>query len=243
MEREIKILHLYSKTLDLYGDSSNISAIQHRIQELGYVCKVFNQELGESLYLKPYDLIYMGHGKAKNLEAVSQHFLTYKKHILTEIEEGKIFFITGNSRQLFGKTFQNIMREDLEGLGLFSYTSVETNEVIVSDNICTSSWDEGVSEIISYGFINRTSHLVGENEYPWFKITSGLSDTVETGGYEGTLYKNFFATWQMGPILVRNPLLLKAIIKRILNDFYRDFDTSLEEKALALTLAEFDNQK
>ena len=240
MEREVKILHIYSKTLDLYGDSSNILAIQQRIQELGYTCKIFQQELGETLYLKPYDLVYIGHGKARNLEAVAQHFVSYKKHILAEIEDGKLFFVTGNARQLFGKSFQNIMREDVEGLGLFSYTAVETNEVIVSDNVCTSVLDdETKQEIVSYGFINRTSHLVGENEYPLFRIQRGLSDTIETGGSEGTLYKNFFATWQMGPILVRNPLLLKYIIKRILNDHYRNFNTSLEEKALERTLLEF----
>lgn len=236
MEREIKILHIYSKALDLYGDGSNITAIKQRLEQMGHACIIDYVELGDEINLVPYDMVYIGHGKARNLEAVADHFRSYKDSIISAIENNKIFLVTGNARELFGKSFETVKGEQKDGIGLFDYTAKETNEVIVSDEVATLTFNE---DIKTYGFINRTAHLVGENKYPLFKLEKGLSDTQESGGYEGNVYKNYFGTWQMGPLLVRNPKFLKEILKRLLKDDFKDFDTTLEQKALDITLSEF----
>ncbi|MEG1994043.1 MAG: hypothetical protein RR048_03970, partial [Oscillospiraceae bacterium] len=147
-------------------------------------------------------------------------------------------FVTGNARELFGKAFETVSGGEKQGIGLFDYTATETNEVIVSDEVGILAFDENIK---TYGFINRTAHLVGENKFPLFKLEKGLSDTEEKGGFEGNHYKNYFGTWQMGPLLLRNPLVLKEILKLLLGEEYKDFDTTLEQKALDVTLAEFKN--
>ena len=70
-----------------------------------------------------------------------------------------------------------------------------------------------------------------------FRCSAGDSDAA--GGTEGTLYKNFFGTWQMGPLLARNPELLRELLRRMTGDEYREVDLALQERALAITLAEF----
>lgn len=90
-----------------------------------------------------------------------------------------------------------------------------------------------------YGFVNRTSHLTGENPYPLFKVLRGPGDGETPNGTEGTLYRNFFGTWQMGPVLVRNPALLREVLHRITGEDCSGLDLSLQERALEITLAEF----
>ena len=43
----------------------------------------------------------------------------------------------------------------------------------------------------------------------------------------------------MGPVLVRNPSLMKEILKRLLGEDYSECDFRLEEKALELVISEF----
>lgn len=224
--KNIKILHLYSKALDLYGDYKNIDALVSRIYETGNTAEAETREHYEDIDFDAYDMVYIGHGRAKNLEAVREHFCSYADKIKSSVQNGKVFFVTGNARTLFGK----------EGIGLFDYTFVETNKVFVSDMVGTPVFDE--TETV-YGFTNRTAHIEGENKYPLFYVKTGYGDGEKCNGTEGTLYKNFFGTWSMGPALIRNPVLMREILKRLLGEDYRDCDFSLEQHALDLVLKEF----
>jgi len=52
------------------------------------------------------------------------------------------------------------------------------------------------------------------------------------------LYRNFFGTWQLGPLLVKNPEILKELLRRLVGEAFRDWNTTAEELALKLTLNE-----
>lgn len=235
--KEVKLLHLYSDTLDLYGDSYNLITIQKHIQQMGYPCTVTRVQMDEPVTPLEYDLVYIGHGKARNTEAVSSHFCRYGEEIRQAVESGKLFFVTGSARLLFGQSFESSLGQTFSGIGLFDYKGVDSNRVFTSDVVARATFDP---ELISYGFINRTQHIVGENLYPLFQTVSGASDGEKPDGWEGTLYRNFFGTWQMGPVLVRVPWLLKEVLKRLLGQDFVPYDDSLEKKALDKTLKEFE---
>lgn len=234
--KEIKILHLYSEAMDLYGDYKNLTILTQRIAETGNTAVVDTAELEDEINPESYDMVYIGHGKARNLAAVAPHFVTYGERIKAAVEAGKCFLVTGNARELFGKSFTTVDGKELPGIGLFDYTAVETNKVFVSDMIGHPRYDE--NETV-YGFANRTAYLVGENKYPLLDVITGFGDGEQPDGKEGTLYRNFFATWSMGPVLARNPSLTKELLRRLLGDDYRECDFSLEQRALDLVVAEF----
>lgn len=234
--KQVKILHLYSEAMDLYGDYKNLAVLSTRIEECGCGVTVDTAELEDPIDTAGYDMVYIGHGKARNLAAIAPHFVKYGEQIKAQIEAGQLFFVTGNARELFGKSFTTVDGKTLPGIGLFDYMAVETNKVFVSDMIGHPLYDE--SETV-YGFANRTAYLVGENRHPLLKVITGFGDGESLDGVEGTLYHNFFATWSMGPALVRNPSLMKEILKRLLGEDYRECDFSLEQKALDLVVNEF----
>ena len=242
MAKSVKILHLFSKALDLYGDGANLTAISSALSKMGISSCIDYCELWDKMpSLSDYDIVYIGHGKAKNLLPCLQKLMNSKTELFDYINSNKVFLCVGNSRELFGKSFKAPTGETIEGLGLFSYTADETGEVIVSDEI--GNIETTFGNITTYGFINRTAHIENTSELtPLFTLTKGIGDGTADTTHEGNRYKNFFGTWQIGPILVRNPLLLKSLLKLILAEDYRDFDTTLEQKALDTTLAEFSGE-
>lgn len=234
--REIKILHIYSDALDLYGDYFNVSCVKNHLEGMGLGCRVDYVQLGDEIRCDGYDMVYIGHGKARNLVAVADHFRAYGDTAGRAIEDGKLFFVTGNARLLFGKSFAAPDGSAMDGIGIFDYTGAETGKVFTADIVGECIFDTSVR---TYGFVNRTQYIVGEPEHPLFRVLAGPGDSDSHTGYEGTLYKNFFGTWQMGPILPRNPGLLREILRRIAGEDFRDYDDALERKALELTLSEF----
>lgn len=234
--KNIKILHLYASTLDLYGDTKNLTALAQRITETGNTVEITTAELFEELDLDGYDMVYIGHGKIRNLAAAAAHFVPYGETVKQHIENGQLWLAVGNSRELFGKSFTDAEGNHIQGIGLFDYIGVETGKVFVSDMVGVPAYNE---EERVYGFANRTAFLKGDNRYPLFTVTHGFGDGESPDGKEGTLYHNFFATWSLGPVLARNPSLMKELLRRLLGEEYGECDFSLEQKALELVLQEF----
>jgi len=232
----IRILHLYSQVLDLYGDYRNVDAICQRIKESGLEVEVDRPELWDDLVLDGYDLVYVGHGKAANLAEAARALVPHADDVRAHIDAGQVFFVTGNAQELFGTSLTTKDNDELPGVGLFPYRGVEKNEVYVTDMVATPVFN--ATEVF-YGFVNRTAYLQGPNPYPLFHNVRGPGEGLESKGVEGVLYKNFFSTWAMGPALIRNPFLMREVLSRMLGSSYRDdLDFSLEERAHKLVVDE-----
>ncbi len=235
----VNILYLYSETMDLYGDSFNIIMIKSKLLEMGIEANISKYEIGEELEADKYDMFYIGHGKGRNLEFIAKDFLRHKEKVIKAIEDEKVFLVTGNARLLFGKDFEGVSGKMVQANGFFDYTGSETNNVFTSDTVAKLHGTEN----LCYGYINRTAHIVGENKYPLFDVVLGVGDTKEKGGFEGNHYKNYFATWFVGPALIKNPQLLKIILKPLAKELYKDLNMTEEQKALDATLSEFKDLK
>jgi len=232
----VKICRLYASALDLYGDYRNLDGIVRYLAQAGIEAEIEEVEHWQDFEPSKYDLIYIGHGKIRNLVAVSEHFLKHGEKIKENIDNNQLWLVIGNSRELFGTSFTDEKNESHQGLGLFPYKGVECNKVNVADMIGKTSF----SENYCYGFANRTCYLEYEkaNDKPLFIEAKGFTDSLESEGVEGTLYRNFIASFALGPLLLRNPELMKRILSLLKADTSK-CDFSLAQKALEEVLKEF----
>ena len=142
------------------------------------------------------------------------------------IENNKFFLITGNSVDLFGKSLiENNKKHKL--LGIFKYDVIRTEKRIVNDSLFIKDENELV-----IGFQNQSSYM-SEVKYPLFKRVVGFGTNNE---FEGIHYKNFYGTYLIGPLLVRNPNFFKEFFKQLIllkdpNYKFKEFDLNLETKA------------
>lgn len=230
--KTIRILWLYGDLLDLYGDRGNLTALTYRLRELNVPYTVEEKSLFDTLELTDYQLIYVGPGKDRNLLRAAAHLAQYADSLRQAVENDTVVLCTGNAQLLFGRSITDEQGHTVASCGLFDYTGELTGEVFTADMVATPVFDPGTP---LYAFINRTSRLHEPAAWPLFRVKYASRPVGET---EGILYRNFMGTWALGPVLAKNPALLREVLVRLLGQDV-SFDSALQDTALERTLAEF----
>ena len=71
------------------------------------------------------------------------------------------------------------------------------------------------------GFQNQ-SYTTKNIKNPLFEVIRGIG-SYPNSEYEGVHYKNFYGTYLIGPLLVRNPNLLSYIVKELIKSKDENF--------------------
>ena len=225
----IKIAHLYYDLMNLYGDNGNIKTLKLNLEKQGIKTTIEFLTIGDKIDFNEYDVIYIGPGTWNNEKMVLKDLMKYKKEIKKAIQDNKFFIITGNALELFGKYIIDDSKK-IETLDIFNFYTEKTNKRLVDEVYAKCK------ELKNYilGFKNQDG-IIKCKEKCFFNIIKGIGFD-ETSKEEGIFINNFFGTYLIGPILVRNPELLEYLIKKIIlakfeNFDFKDFDFDLEKKA------------
>lgn len=226
----IRIAHLYYDLMNLYGDNGNIKAIKYQLENQGLKVIVDFLTIGDTIDFKKYDMLYIGPGTYDNEQLVLKDFIKYKKEIKNYIEENKFILATGNALELFGKSIKLLNNKKIKALNIFNFESEQVELRLVSETI---GHNENIKKQI-IGFQNQNS-IIKNIENPWLTIEKGIGADVNSK-VEGINYNNFYGTYLIGPLLVRNPELLETICKKLVlnkkdNFKFKSFNLNLEKKA------------
>lgn len=233
----IKILHLYYDLMNLYGEYANLKILEKHLNDQGFEVIIEKKTIKEEIQFENYDLVYIGAGTEKNEAIILNDLIKYKEDIKNYIDKQKFIIATGNSFEIFGKTI-----DGKEGLNIFDFEVTRTSDRITSDVIYTSNYFE--DKVV--GFVNKMGNVV-HNINPLFTVEFGIG-TNENNDYEGIKYKNFYGTYLLGPILLRNPYLLKKLVAdicKLKNDkfVYKVKKYKNEEEGYKLVLNELEKRK
>lgn len=229
--KQARLLRLYGDLMDLYGDRGNLTALTYRLGQLGVPFTVEERGVFDTLDFGAYDLVYVGPGKDRNLLRAAEHLAGYADGLRAAVEADTVFLATGSAQLLFGRSITDETGAEHPAAGLFDYTGVLTGEVFIDDAVLEPVF---LPDEPAYGFINRTSRMVGGGDMPLFRVRYAEKPI---GDAEGILYRNFLGTWALGPLLAKNPALLKNVLERLLGEPVT-FDDARQREALRRTLAE-----
>lgn len=246
---KIKVAHLYYDLMNLYGENANIRALKKAFERQNIEVEVTFLTINDKIDFNKYDIFYIGSGTEEYQLLVLQDLKKYKKEIKEAIENNKYFFITGNAIELFGDYIVDFNKKKINTLKIFNYYTkvidIEnytdeikfriTGEVLLKSNL--------IEELI-IGFQNRCGTLY-EVDSPLFSIEKGCGNTIGDK-FEGYTYKNFYGTYTIGPLFMRNPYLTDYFIKKILeekNIEYKRIDNTPEIDAYNEYLNNFVNEK
>lgn len=203
----INIVHLYYDILNLYGESGNIKAIKSYLEKQDIKVNIKFITLNDKIDLTNIDLLYVGCGTSNNQLMILKHINKYKKEIKEFIDNNKFVIATGNSIELFGKTIDNN-----KALGIFNYNSIKTDFRIVDEALFKCNLIK--SNVI--GFQNQGS-VIKDIDNNLFEVIKGTGSYPKSK-YEGYTYNNFYGTYLIGPILVRNPELLTYLMNKLIKE-------------------------
>jgi len=208
----IYIAHLYYDLMNLYGEIGNVKVLLDTIEKQGIKVVIDRLSIGDKIDFNKYDFIYIGSGTEENQLIVLKDIIRYKNKVKEYIENNKYILSTGNSCELFGKSIYDGKNKHT-ALGIFDYNAKKINNRIVGDIIVNSSIIN--NKII--GFQNQGSNIF-ENNNTMFDIVLGNENKNE-----GINYNNFYGTYILGPILVRNPKFNEYIVNGLIKSKYNDF--------------------
>lgn len=202
---ELKLLHLYDDVMNLYGEYANVSVLARCLSDLGCTVSVDTLSLYEDKDISGYDFYYMGSGTERKQRLALSQLVKFRDALNDACEAGKVMLFTGNSFELLGKKITDADANAYEGLQLASFETVEGKRRMTGD--CLATFD-GFEDVL-VGFINKCSRISGV-EQPLFKLLMGAGNEGDKGA-EGFRKNNCLGTHLTGPILVKNPAMLRYI--------------------------------
>lgn len=208
---KLVIGYLYHDLLNLYGDSGNIKTLRYHLEEQGINVEIKYLSVGDEKDFDKLDFIYIGSGTEDNLLIALDDLKKDKKKLEKYVKDKKMFLSTGNSVELFGNYIIS-NNTKIKTLGIFDYVSMRQKRIVKDVNVKTSIIDENI-----IGFENHVGKILTYDE-----------DIIKID--------EFYGTFIIGPILVRNPKLCSHIIKELITSKdekfkFKDENYELDNKA------------
>lgn len=203
--KQLRILHLYPREMNLYGDHGNILALKRRCEWRGMKAEVIPLEPGAALP-DGIDIIFGGGGQDSGQSRIEQDLLSRKEQIRTLVEQGTPALVICGLYQLFGKGFRTNEGQYIRGIDVFPIETEAGPERLVG-NITIMSEDLG--EIA--GFENHSGLTFLKGCAPLGTVIRGQGNNGKDRT-EGARYKNCIGTYLHGPVLPKNPRLADHLI-------------------------------
>ncbi len=222
----INIVHLYYDLSNLYGEHGNILCLKKYLENYSNV-NIDYLSINDDIDFNKYDIFYLGCGNNDAYLKSLNHLLNYKNNIVDSINNNKFFIVTGKSLDLFGTSYNTLDNKKIDTLNIFPYESWESSKRLVGEQIYK------FNDLTIIGFENRDSILKYVKTKHLFEVKKGFGYNSKSV-IEGIHVNNFYGTYLLGPLLVRNPYFTKYLVKEILknkNIEYHEYINVDEEKA------------
>lgn len=228
--KSVKIVHLYPREMNIYGDTGNRLILQQRLLWRGYEVNIGMVGVGDSV---PDDAdIVIGGGGQDAGQSVVQHDLATKANDLHKLaNDGVVMLMVCGLYQLFGRRFITGEGEEIKGIGLLPLETIAGKTRHIGNTYYDSAWGPLV------GYENHSGLTYLDNVDQAMAIVKQGAGNNGKDTTEGCLIHNVFGTYSHGPLLSKNPQIADELISRALIRKYggdltlRALDDGLEHKA------------
>lgn len=205
---QVKIVHLYPNLMSLYGSYANVSVLSRTLTQMGHEVTLERVAPGDAPALEDADVIYLGAGTERAQKAALAALAPYASALKTAAARGAVLLFVGNAMELLGQSITDSDGKSYEALALADFTAEQSATRYAEDVYGTSDLcDEPI-----VGFVNKCARIRG--------ITTPLVRTLAMGfgndaprSSEGYCAGSILASELTGPLLVKNPALLRVVVR------------------------------
>ena len=225
--KTIKVLHLYARDMNIYGDRGNVLVIMRRLQWHCYSPQLIEYNPGDK-FPDDVDLIIGGGGQDSGQSKIQDDLLQIGPKLQKLADNGTPMLMICGLYQLFGKFFKTSSGEIIKGIGLFDIETFGKSERLIG-NIVTHS--EQFGDIIGYENHSGQTFL-GHKVTALGRVRIGAGNNVVDVS-EGARYKNVIGSYLHGSLLPKNPAIADYLIKQAVINKYGDFTENIIDDRFA----------
>ena len=242
----IRILYLFPKLLNLYGDRGNIAVITRALEKMGAEVSVSETEDPKEFDPCDFDFVYCGAGTENKIALAAKKLSAVSEKYRLAAEKGVSMLFTGSAMELTCKEIESA-GEKISALGIFDAVVRRTDDRQTGDVLYNSR----LSDKFVAGFINKSGFIrTAETPMftPWFGPSSFEDGHQLDIAGEGLAKNNVRATYVTGPILVRNPWLKRIIAGELFEKCCNgvapcEFEDEYADKGWSVTVSELEKRK
>ena len=203
----IRVVQLYPRDMNIYGDWGNALVIRQRLKWHGYMPELLEYNVGDEF---PEDVdILLGGGGQDSGQLVIQDDLQSRADLLTGLaEDGAPMLLICGLYQLFGKFFKTRSGPVIPGIGILDVETHGTDERLIG-NVKVSTGEFG--EVLGYENHSGQTTL-GSGVRPLGTVAKGTGNN-SSDGHEGARYRNIVASYLHGSLLPKNPAISDFLIR------------------------------
>ncbi|MBW4042832.1 MAG: glutamine amidotransferase [Acidobacteria bacterium] len=236
MTAPLRLVHLYPREMNIYGDHGNVLTLLRRLEWHGYRAEVTAVHRGDRLP-PDADLLIGGGGQDSGQGLVESDLLRLGPDLTAMAADGTPMLMVCGLYQLFGHTFHTSSGRVLHGVGVLDIQTVGSPERLIGNVVAVS---EEFGQVIGYeNHSGRTT--LGTGAAPLARVAAGMGNNG-SDRTEGARYNNVIGTYLHGSLLPRNPtiadhLIATALQRRFGSANLRALDESStgEARRVALT--------
>jgi CobQ-like glutamine amidotransferase family enzyme len=226
-EKEIIVLQLYPRDMNIYGDWGNALVIKRRLEWHGYTPKLLEYN-PEDTFPDAVDMILGGGGQDSGQDKIQEDLLSIGAQLHELANHDVPMLMICGLYQLFGKFFKTKEGLTIEGIGLLNVETHAGPERLIG-NIVTKNTQFG--DIIGYENHSGQTFL-GPDVTPLGNVIKGAGNNGQDDT-EGARYRNVLASYLHGSLLPKNPAIADFLIERAVVKKYGDFTPTVIEDRFA----------
>ena len=227
MKKEIRLLQLYPRDMNIYGDWGNVLTLKRRLEWHGYDVVLLDYDQG-GVFPDDIDLIVGGGGQDAGQDKIADDLVAIGPRLKQLATDGVPMLVICGLYQLFGNFFKTKDGHVIKGIGVFDAETHGGNERLIG-NIVTESADFG--EIIGYENHSGQTFLA-KGTTPLGKVVKGAGNNGHDE-FEGARYQNVIGSYLHGSLLPKNPRLADWLIEKAVTRKYGEFTPTVIDDHLA----------
>ncbi|WP_051582759.1 glutamine amidotransferase [Leucobacter sp. PH1c] len=220
--RELVIVSLYPRDMNIYGDRGNVLALERRARAHGFAPRVVEVNPGDP-FPETVDLVVGGGGQDSGQGRVAADLVARRDAIRALAEDGVPMLMVCGLYQLFGHRFITHTGEELAGIGVLDVETRGGTERMIG-NIVLDTAEFG--EIIGYENHSGNTTL-GPGSTPLGTVLQGAGNNP-SDGVEGARTGNVIGSYLHGSLLPKNPALSDFLIGEAARRRYGAFEPRAE---------------
>ena len=207
----IRIVQLYPRDMNLYGDWGNARVLCQRLRWRGIDAEIVDHNSGDDTDLAAGDIFLGGGGQDAGQDKIQDEIGKYTDVLRHLVEDGAPMLLICGMYQLLGRTFVTGDGEVIKGAGILQLETRAGAERLIG-NVTLTSPEFG--QVVGYENHSGRTYL-DAGQQPLGQVTRGAGNNGEDQ-QEGLRVHNVIGTYLHGPILPTNPQIADFLIAKAL---------------------------